>query len=97
MPEIGKQALGIAQEEHVELQSFACGMSGRCPEVSEPQACELQGTVPPWLQGDLYRNGPGTWDIQTKSGQIFSMGHWYDSPTTSSNAYVRNSTTSSLP
>ena len=83
VPEIGRQALGEEQDGHVELQSFACGLTGRCAEVPEPQACELQGTVPQWLQGDLYRNGPGTWDIKTKSGKIFSMGHWYNSRKTS--------------
>ena len=59
-----------------ELQPFACGLTGTSVEVLEPKQCDVEGSVPSWLQGDLYRNGPGTWDIETKNGTTFSLAHW---------------------
>lgn len=76
IPDIGRKLTGDASEAIDELQPFACGMSGRSIEVLEPQNCDVQGVIPDWLQGSLYRNGPGAWDIQTKSGETFSMSHW---------------------
>lgn len=62
---------------HADLPPFACGLTGTSVEVMEPRQCEVEGTVPLWLQGDLYRNGPGVWDIETKGGETYSVAHWY--------------------
>ena len=51
------------QHEHGDQQPFACGLTGTSAEVLEPRQCDVEGAIPSWLQGDLYRNGPGTWDI----------------------------------
>ena len=64
---------------HSDLPSFACGLTGTSVEVLDATPCQIEGTVPDWLEGDLLRNGPGTWDIETKSGQIYSLAHWYAS------------------
>ncbi len=76
VPHIGRQAVGNHTKLCAELQPFACGMSGRTLEVLEPQDCQVQGGFPDWLQGQLYRNGPGVWDVETQSGDTFSMAHW---------------------
>ena len=38
----------------------------------------VKGTIPHWVRGSLYRVGPGTWDIETKNGKTFTVGHWFD-------------------
>ena len=76
IPDIGRKVNGDAPDAAEELQPFACGMSGRSIEILEPHNCEVHGTIPDWLEGSLYRNGPGAWDIQTKSGETFSLAHW---------------------
>ena len=77
IPDISRKVGDGLPESFEDLQPFACGMTGRSPETLEPQGCEVQGDIPDWLQGQLYRNGPGVWDIQTKSGETFSLAHWY--------------------
>ncbi len=76
IPDIGRKVKGDAPEHVEDLQPFACGMTGRSIEVLKPQDCEVLGTIPEWVQGQLYRNGPGAWDIQTRSGEMYSMAHW---------------------
>lgn len=46
-----------------------------CPE---PVSLGVKGSLPPWLAGSLYRVGPGTFDIRTKNGGVFTVGHWFD-------------------
>lgn len=65
-----------AQHHMPDLQPFACGLTGTSVEVLEPRQCDIEGTVPSWLQGDLYRNGPGTFDVDTSSGSVYSIAHW---------------------
>ncbi|KAL3141623.1 hypothetical protein ABBQ32_004860 [Trebouxia sp. C0010 RCD-2024] len=66
-----------AQHHMPDLQPFACGLTGTSVEVLEPRQCDIEGTVPSWLQGDLYRNGPGTFDVDTSSGSVYSIAHWF--------------------
>jgi carotenoid cleavage dioxygenase-like enzyme len=49
-----------------------------CAEVREPVALTVEGHLPPWLRGTLFRNGPGVWDIETKDGGVHSLDHWFD-------------------
>lgn len=81
--EVGRRSVLVngaskAPEHHTDQQlaPFACGMSGTPVEVPDARPCQLTGTLPTWLQGDLYRNGPGTFDIRTDSGRVFSVPHW---------------------
>lgn len=76
IPDITRKVTGETDALVEDLQPFACGMTGRSVEVSEPQSCAVQGVFPHWLQGQLYRNGPGVWDVETKSGETFSLAHW---------------------
>lgn len=78
IPDITRKVTGETDALVEDLQPFACGMTGRSVEVSEPQSCAVQGVFPHWLQGQLYRNGPGVWDVETKSGETFSLAHWFD-------------------
>lgn len=48
------------------------------PEQREPVQLKVQGTIPPWLAGSLYRTGPGTYDIPLDNGGTFHVRHWFD-------------------
>jgi len=37
---------------------YAAGYDN-CPEVLQPTSLKVKGTIPPWLEGTLYRSGPG--------------------------------------
>lgn len=37
---------------------YAAGYDN-CPEVLEPMPLKVKGTIPSWLEGVLYRSGPG--------------------------------------
>ena len=66
----------LPSAEQKDLQPFACGLMGTSVEVLEPRQCDVEGAIPSWLQGDLYRNGPGTFDVETNSGSVYSIAHW---------------------
>ncbi|KAJ3291568.1 hypothetical protein HDU79_002297 [Rhizoclosmatium sp. JEL0117] len=46
-------------------------------EVLEPVECAVEGSIPGWLHGQLYRTGPGIFDIQAE-GRTISLDHWFD-------------------
>lgn len=43
------------------------------PEVQQPVGLQVEGTIPPWITGSLYRGAAGTWDVGN-----FSAEHWFD-------------------
>jgi torulene dioxygenase len=56
-----------------------------CPEVTTPVELDIQGTLPSWLSGVLYRAGPGTYTIPLspeaakKTGkEAYQVEHWFD-------------------
>lgn len=42
-------------------------------EVLEPTALEIEGTIPKWMTGSLYRGAASTWDVGN-----FTAEHWFD-------------------
>ncbi|KAJ3069290.1 hypothetical protein HDU98_007651 [Podochytrium sp. JEL0797] len=46
-------------------------------EVLEPVECVVEGSIPNWLSGQLYRTGPGVFSF-TGNGRKISMSHWFD-------------------
>ncbi|KAI1317834.1 hypothetical protein EDD11_007636 [Mortierella claussenii] len=48
------------------------------PEVLEPTPLTVKGTIPPWLEGALYRSGPGSYDLKSESGKDVKIQHWFD-------------------
>ncbi|KAI3611425.1 carotenoid cleavage dioxygenase 1 [Moniliophthora roreri] len=52
------------------------------PEQRDPVDLTIQGTIPPWLCGVLYRTGPGTYQIPTASdpSKVVNIQHWFDGP-----------------
>lgn len=49
------------------------------PETQEPIELELDsGTIPTWLNGIMYRIGPGRFNIAQKGGSTFSIKHAFD-------------------
>ncbi|ORY02234.1 carotenoid oxygenase [Basidiobolus meristosporus CBS 931.73] len=50
-----------------------------CPEVLEPIELEVTGKIPTWLNGVLYRAGPGTYEIPVAGAdKPYSIQHWFD-------------------
>ncbi|KDQ50686.1 hypothetical protein JAAARDRAFT_141534 [Jaapia argillacea MUCL 33604] len=49
-------------------------------EQREPVALRVKGQIPPWLRGNLYRTGPGTFRVPSSaapSGSV-DLTHWFD-------------------
>jgi torulene dioxygenase len=44
------------------------------------EAIELavEGEIPRWLAGKLFRSGPGTLEVDTELGFAFLTTHWFD-------------------
>ena len=61
------------------------GFAASCPECLTPLSLKVTGTIPPWLRGSLYRNGPGVNRIPLDSAEgkeagndSFAFSHWFD-------------------
>jgi len=54
------------------------GFSNIKREYHEPIELEIQGIIPAWLQGSLYRNGPGVFDFENEAGKTARTPHWFD-------------------
>jgi torulene dioxygenase len=64
-------------ESSSQLADFALGLAN-VQEIAEPQPATVAGNIPTWLNGKLYRIGPGTYDIKSKDGKTVSFAHWFD-------------------
>ncbi|KAG0251469.1 hypothetical protein DFQ27_008730 [Actinomortierella ambigua] len=49
-----------------------------CPEVVEPVTLKVKGAIPSWLEGSLYRSGPGNYDLKSDAGKDVHIQHWFD-------------------
>jgi beta,beta-carotene 9',10'-dioxygenase len=52
--------------------AFACGFAA-CTTEADLAALPVRGTLPEWLRGTLYRNGPALWRVGTTD-----LAHWFD-------------------
>lgn len=43
------------------------------PEIKEPQQCNITGDLPSWINGVLFRVGPGEFKFANKK-----LDHWFD-------------------
>ncbi|KAM0320251.1 hypothetical protein ACHAPQ_010006, partial [Fusarium lateritium] len=43
------------------------------PEVQDPTKLIVEGTIPKWLKGSLYRGAAATWDVGN-----YTAEHWFD-------------------
>ncbi|CAG1997569.1 unnamed protein product, partial [Fusarium graminearum] len=43
------------------------------PEVQDPKDLVIEGTIPKWLTGSLYRGAAATWDVGN-----YTAEHWFD-------------------
>ena len=43
------------------------------PEIQDPVQLQIEGTIPNWLKGSLYRGAAGTWDTGNLTAE-----HWFD-------------------
>ncbi|KAF9261005.1 carotenoid oxygenase [Marasmius fiardii PR-910] len=61
------------------MHAYALGFEN-APETRVPVDLTIQGTIPPWLSGVLYRTGPGTYRIPTAndSENKVDIQHWFD-------------------
>ncbi|KAI8072871.1 carotenoid oxygenase [Gongronella butleri] len=48
------------------------------PEFNEPIWLDVQGEIPSWLQGVLYRIGPGKFTLGEKDGKSLAITHAFD-------------------
>ena len=47
------------------------------PETRTPIELKVSSEIPDYVQGVLYRTGPGSYTIPMDNGQIFTIQHWY--------------------
>jgi torulene dioxygenase len=61
------------------MSSSAVGFENAV-EQRTPVDLEVHGTIPPWLNGVLYRTGPGTTRIPTSAdpNKSYDIQHWFD-------------------
>ncbi|CAG8484814.1 43493_t:CDS:2 [Gigaspora margarita] len=69
--------MSSAQER--ESWPYARGFQN-CPETCDPVMLKVHGKIPKWLEGVLYRTGPGTYRIPSKKNLeiMFSFDYWFD-------------------
>jgi len=60
------------------FQSEASHGLNNTAEQPNPIKLDVQGHIPPWLSGVLYRTGPGTFTIPTKYQYEWKPVHWFD-------------------
>lgn len=51
---------------------FACGFAA-CTDETAVERLAVRGTLPAWLRGTLYRNGPALWQVGSTT-----LAHWFD-------------------
>ncbi|CAI6079727.1 unnamed protein product [Clonostachys chloroleuca] len=56
-------------------------------EHKDPAQLEVRGTIPSWVTGQLYRTGPGTWDVANFTGD-----HWLDGFSRNHQFHIENNT-----
>ncbi|KAJ7143065.1 carotenoid oxygenase [Mycena crocata] len=51
-----------------------------CPQTKEPVELEVVGKIPSWVNGILYRTGPGTFEIAPNNSKLpdVKIRHWFD-------------------
>ncbi|KAG0234625.1 hypothetical protein BGW42_006376 [Actinomortierella wolfii] len=47
-------------------------------ELTDPVVLTVKGEIPSWLEGSLYRSGPGNYDLKSDSGKEVHIQHWFD-------------------
>lgn len=48
-------------------------------EIHDPRECKISGEIPKWLNGVLYRSGPGQFSVKDeKTGIEKQFSHWFD-------------------
>ena len=47
-------------------------------EILQETSIPVQGEIPLWLQGSLFRDGPGIFDIKKHDGSFYHINHWFD-------------------
>ncbi|KAK7912081.1 hypothetical protein PG985_014562 [Apiospora marii] len=47
-------------------------------EVRGPVDLKVQGSIPSWAAGTLYRTGPGGFEVETAQNSTYRVSHWFD-------------------
>lgn len=47
-------------------------------EVQGPVDLAVQGSIPSWAAGTLYRTGPGGFEVETAQHGTYRVSHWFD-------------------
>ncbi|RMD44466.1 hypothetical protein DV735_g633, partial [Chaetothyriales sp. CBS 134920] len=43
-----------------------------------PVELQVEGTIPPWVSGTLFRPAPGPREVSSKTGNTYRVSHWFD-------------------
>ncbi|KAK8079152.1 carotenoid cleavage dioxygenase 1 [Apiospora phragmitis] len=54
-----------------------CSVEG-LTEVRGPIDLKVQGSIPSWAAGTLYRTGPGGFEVETAQNSTYRVSHWFD-------------------
>ena len=62
------------------MMSTCAPLFDNAPEYRDPIDLKISGTIPPWLDGSLYRTGPGTTRIATNAdpSKTVNVQHLFD-------------------
>jgi torulene dioxygenase len=47
-------------------------------EERKPFELQVEGSIPPYAAGTLFRTGSGPRTVQTLNGKEFKVNHWFD-------------------
>lgn len=48
------------------------------PEITEDISLPVTGKIPAYVNGRLFRNGPGVYEVTHKNGETSHLNHWFD-------------------
>lgn len=48
------------------------------PEIPEDVSLPVTGKIPSYVNGRLFRNGPGVYEVTHKNGETTHINHWFD-------------------
>ena len=63
--------------EDDEVKLFEAGFANAIEQI-QPISLTVKGQIPSWLTGHLYRPAPSNFSIDTDSGKMVKVDHWFD-------------------
>ncbi len=71
---------------------FSAGLR-TCKEIVDDIEIPVTGVIPSYVDGNLYRNGPGVFEVNHKeTGNVTHFNHWFDGITVVHRFHIENNT-----